>query len=137
MAGTRLTKFELQIMELFWRRGASAVREIQEEFPEDQRPAYTTIQTTVYRLETKGALRIVKRISNANIFEAALSRDQAQGRVIDELVAMLDGQIQPVMAHLARTGQLTLADIQEAERVLREHQKSQKGQKPQKDERRR
>ena len=126
MAPSRLTKLELHIMEMFWRRGASAVREIQEEFPEDQRPAYTTIQTTVYRLETKGALRIVKRISNANIFEAALSRDQAQGRVIDELVAMLDGQIQPVMAHLARTGKLTLADIQEAERVLREHQKSQK-----------
>jgi BlaI family transcriptional regulator, penicillinase repressor len=133
MAPTRLTKFELQIMEIFWRLGASAVREIQEEFPEDQRPAYTTIQTTVYRLETKGALRIVKRISNANIFEAALSRDQAQGRVIDELVAMLDGQIQPVMAHLARTGQLTLADIQEAERVLREHQKSPKQPKEQKE----
>ena len=130
MAPTRLTKFELQLMEIFWRRGASAVREIQEEFPEDERPAYTTIQTTVYRLETKGALRIVKRISNANIFEAAITRDQAQGRVIDELVAMLDGQIQPVMAHLARTGRLTLADIQEAERVLREHQKSQKDRKP-------
>jgi BlaI family transcriptional regulator, penicillinase repressor len=126
MAPPRLTKFELQIMEMFWRRGASSVREIQEEFPEPGRPAYTTIQTTVYRLETKGALRIVKRISNANIFEAALSRDHAHGRVIDELLAMLDGRIQPVMAHLARTGKLTRADIQEAERVLREHQKSRK-----------
>src|SRR5688572_2365164 len=122
----RLTKFELQIMSVFWERGASSVREIQETFPERNRPAYTTIQTTVYRLETKGALRIVKRISNANIFEAAVSRDHAQGRVIDELVSMLDGQIQPVMAHLARTGKLTLADIQEAERILREHQKSEK-----------
>ena len=126
-AATRLTKLELHILELFWKRGASSVREIQEEFPEERRPAYTTIQTTVYRLETKGALRIVKRISNANIFEAAVSRDHAQGRVIDELVSMLDGQIQPVMAHLARTGKLTLADIQEAERILREHQKSEKG----------
>ena len=127
MAGTtRLTKFELRILELFWKRGASSVREIQEEFPDDSRPAYTTIQTLVYRLETKGALRIVKRISNANIFEAAVSRDHAQGRLIDELVAMLDGQIQPVMAHLARTGKLTLADIEEAERILREHQKTQK-----------
>ena len=123
---TRLTKLELRILELFWKRGASSVREIQEEFPEDSRPAYTTVQTTVYRLETKGALRIVKRISNANIFEAAVSRDHAQGRVIDELVSMLDGQIQPVMAHLARTGKLTLADIQEAERILREHQKARK-----------
>jgi predicted transcriptional regulator len=129
MATRRLTKFELQLMDLFWRRGASSVREIQEEFPEDERPAYTTIQTTVYRLERKGALRIVKRISNANIFEAALSRDQAQGRVIDELLAMLDGQIQPVMAHLARTGKLTLADIEAAERVVREHQKSGKERK--------
>ena len=129
MATTRLTKFELQLMELFWTRGASAVREILEQFPEAERPAYTTIQTTVYRLETKGALRIVKRISNANIFEAAISRDQAQGRVIDELVAMLDGQIQPVMAHLARTGQLTLDDIQEAERILRESQRARKERK--------
>jgi predicted transcriptional regulator len=126
MATTRLTKFELQIMELFWRRGASAVREILDEFAADERPAYTTIQTTVHRLETKGALRIVKRISNANIFEAALSRDQAQGRAIDELVAMLDGRIQPVMAHLARTGQLTLDDIHEAERILRESQQAKK-----------
>ena len=123
---TRLTKLELRILELFWKRGASSVREIQEEFPEDSRPAYTTVQTTVYRLEPKGALRIVKRISNANIFEAAVSRDHAQGRVIDELVSMLDGQIQPVMAHLARTGKLTLADIEEAERILREHQKARK-----------
>ena len=126
MAATRLTKLELGILELFWKRGASSVREIQEEFPEAQRPAYTTIQTTVYRMETKGVLRIVKRISNANIFEAAVSRDHAQGRVIDELIALLDGQIQPVMAHLARTGKLTLDDIQEAERILREHQKTPK-----------
>ena len=123
MTVTRLTKFELQLMNLFWKRGPSSVREIQEEFPERDRPAYTTIQTTVYRLETKGALRIVKRISNANIFEAALSREQAHGHVADELLARLDGEIQPVMAHLVRTGKLTLADIQEAERLLREHQK--------------
>lgn len=123
MATTRLTTFELQLMSLFWKRGPSSVREIQEEFPERGRPAYTTIQTTVYRLETKGALRIVKRISNANIFEAALSREEAHGRVADELLARLDGEIQPVMAHLVRTGKLTLADIQEAERLLREHQK--------------
>jgi len=120
---TRLTKFELDIMRLFWKRGPSSVREIQEDFPARDRPAYTTIQTTVYRLETKGALRIVKRISNANIFEAALSRDEAHGHVADELLARLDGEIQPVMAHLVRTGKLTLADIQEAERLLREHQK--------------
>jgi BlaI family penicillinase repressor len=123
MMTRRLTKFELQIMNIFWRRGASSVREIQEEFPAAERPAYTTIQTTVYRLETRGALRIVKRISNANIFDAAISRDEAQGRVIDELLAMLDGEIQSVMAHLVRSDKLKLSDIQEAERALRRHQR--------------
>ena len=126
MASTRLTKLELQIMEVFWTRGACSVREIQEAFPEPGRPAYTTIQTTVYRLETKGAVRIVKRISNANIFEPAISRDDAQSRLVDDLLALLGGKIQPVMAHLVKTGQLTLADIQEAERVLRQHQKERK-----------
>jgi len=123
MASTRLTKLELQIMEVFWTRGACSVREVQEEFPEAGRPAYTTIQTTVYRLEAKGALRIVKRISNANIFGPAISRDAAQSRLVDDLLALLGGKIQPVMAHLVKTGQLTLADIQEAERVLHQHQK--------------
>jgi BlaI family transcriptional regulator, penicillinase repressor len=121
----RLTKFELRIMALFWDLGTPAsVREIQEAFPEDERPAYTTVQTTVYRLERMGALRIVKRISNANIFEAAISREQAHGRVVEDLIAMLDGGIQPAMAHLVKSGKLTLADIREAERVLREHQKT-------------
>ena len=123
MASTRLTKLELQIMEVFWTRGACSVREIQEAFPEPRRPAYTTVQTTVYRLETKGAVRIVKRISNANIFGPAISRDAAQSRLVDDLLALLGGKIQPVMAHLVKTGQLTLADIQEAERVLNQHQK--------------
>jgi len=123
MASTRLTKLELQIMEVFWTRGACSVREVQEEFPEAGRPAYTTIQTTVYRLEAKGALRIVKRISNANIFGPAISRDAAQSRLVDDLLALLGGKILPVMAHLVKTGQLTLADIQEAERVLHQHQK--------------
>src|SRR6185295_18224762 len=116
MAATRLAKLELQIMEVFWTRGACSVREIQEAFPEVGRPAYTTIQTTVYRLETKGAVRIAKRISNANIFEPAISRDEGQGRLVDELLGLLGGKTKPVMAHLVKTGQLTLADIQEAER---------------------
>jgi len=126
MASTRLTRLELRIMDVFWTRGACSVREIQESFPQVGRPAYTTIQTTVYRLETKGALRIAKRISNANIFEAAISRDEAQGRLVDELLAALGGRTQTVMAHLVKTGQLTLADIQEAERALRQHQKERK-----------
>jgi len=105
-------------MEAFWSKGACSVREIQETFPEP-RPAYTTIQTTVYRLETKGALRCVKRISNANIFEAAITRNQAQGKLIDELLSLFGGKTRPVMAHLIETGKLTLDDVREAEEALK------------------
>jgi predicted transcriptional regulator len=120
MASTKLTRLELQIMEALWTKGACSVREIQETFPESKRPAYTTIQTTTYRLETKKAVRIVKRISNANIFEAAISRTEAQGRLVDELLSLFGGGSKPVMAHLIRTGKLTLEDIQEAEKTLRD-----------------
>ncbi len=106
-------------METLWTRGACSVREIQEAFPASKRPAYTTVQTTVYRLERKKAVRISKRISNANIFEAAISRDQAQGRLIDELLSLFGGGTKPVMAHLIETGKLTLDDIKEAEKTLR------------------
>jgi BlaI family penicillinase repressor len=115
----RLTKLEMQIMEALWSLGASSIREIQEAFPEKRRPAYTTIQTTVYRLEGKGALRRVKKISNAHIFEAVVSRHAAQGRIIDELLGLFGGRTQPVMAHLIETGKLTLDDVQEAEKTLK------------------
>jgi BlaI family penicillinase repressor len=115
----KLTKLELQIMETFWSRGACSVREIQEAFPEASRPAYTTVQTTVYRLERKKALRCVKRISNANIFEAAISRNDAQRRLIDELLSLFGGHARPVMAHLVESGKLTLEDVKEAEKDLR------------------
>jgi predicted transcriptional regulator len=106
-------------MEALWSLGASSIREIQEAFPAKRRPAYTTIQTTVYRLETKGALRRVKKISNAHIFEASVSRTAAQGRLIDELLGLFGGRTQPVMAHLIETGKLTLEDVLEAERMLK------------------
>jgi BlaI family penicillinase repressor len=106
-------------MEALWSLGASSIREIQEAFPAKHRPAYTTIQTTVYRLETKGALRRVKKISNAHIFEASVSRHAAQGRLIDELLGLFGGRTQPVMAHLIETGKLTLDDVQEAEKTLK------------------
>jgi BlaI family penicillinase repressor len=115
----RLTKLEMQIMEALWTQGASSIREIQEAFPERDRPAYTTIQTTVYRLEGKGAVKRVKKISNAHIFEASVSRDAAQGRLIDELLGLFGGRTQPVMAHLIESGKLTLDDVQEAEKTLR------------------
>ena len=119
MALPKLTKLELQIMEALWNRGALSIREIQEAFPERDRPAYTTIQTTVYRLEGKKALARVKKISNAHIFEAVVSRNAAQRRLIDELLGLFGGRTQPVMSHLVESGKLTLDDVHEAEKALR------------------
>ncbi len=116
----KLSKLELQIMEALWTHGASSVREVQERFPEKKRPAYTTVQTMIYRLEAKRVLRRVKKISNAHIFETAVSRDAVQRRFIDELLGLFDGRMQPVMAHLVETGKLTLEDVQDAEKRLRE-----------------
>lgn len=123
MPNPKLTKLELQVMEALWQKGACSVREIQETFPESGRPAYTTVQTTVYRLERKKALRCVKRISNANIFEAAISRTEAQHRLIDELLALLGGKGRLVMAHLVESGELTLEDVKEAEKALRKEKR--------------
>jgi BlaI family penicillinase repressor len=124
----KLTKLEFQIMEALWSRGPCSIREIQEAFLERHRPAYSTIQTTVYRLEDKKALRRAKRISNADIFEALISRDAAQKTLIDELLNLLGGQPQPVMAHLVESGKLTLADVQEAEKALRKLSRKEKQQ---------
>jgi BlaI family penicillinase repressor len=128
MAHPKLTKLELQVMEALWQKGACSVREIQETFPEPGRPAYTTVQTTVYRLERKKALRCVKRISNANIFEAAISRKDAQRRLIDELLALFGGGAKLVMAHLVESGELTLDDVKEAEKALRKPSKRERSQ---------
>jgi predicted transcriptional regulator len=106
-------------MDALWNNGISSVREIQQTFPEKGRPAYTTVQTTVYRLERKGAIRCVKRISNANIFEASISRDDAQGRLIDDILHMFGGEAKPVMARLIESGKLTMEDVKEAEDALR------------------
>src|SRR5689334_18078782 len=117
MAFPKLSKLELQIMDTLWTRGECSIREIQEAFPEENRPGFTTIQTMVYRLEAKKALRCTKRIGKANIFEAAISRRAIQGRMIDELLSLFGGK--PVMAHIVKSGQLTLEDVKEAEQELR------------------
>src|SRR5579863_2450474 len=114
----RLSKLELRIMEALWIQGPSSIREIQQCFPEKGRPAYTTVQTMVYRLETKKAVRRARKISNAHIFEAAISRQSAQRKLVDDFLALFGGQTQPVMAHLIETGKLTLEDIQEAEKLI-------------------
>ena len=123
MAVPKLTKLEMQVMEALWSNGPASVREIQESFPAKRRPAYTTVQTLVYRLEGKKAVRRVKKIGNAHIFEAAVSRAVAQHRLIDELLSVFGGRSQPVMARLIETGQLTLDDVKEAEHLLRELEK--------------
>ncbi len=119
MSDRKLTRLELQIMDVLWTRGEASIREVQESFPEKHRPAYTTIQTTVYRLETKNAVRRVKKVGNFHVFEAAVSRDVAQRKLVDDLLALFGGRTQPVMAHLIESGKLTLSDIKEAEKTLR------------------
>jgi predicted transcriptional regulator len=122
----KLTRLELQIMRLVWAHGASSIREIQEGFPSKKRPAYTTVQTTVYRLEQLGALRNTKRIGKANIFEAAISQEDAHRRLIDDLLSLLGGDGKPIMAHLVRTRKVTMDDIKEAEEELRKADKKEK-----------
>jgi len=119
MALARLGRVELQIMEVLWTRGRASIREIQESFPEKKRPAYTTIQTMIYRLEGKQAVRRVKKVGNFHIFEAAVSRENAQRKLIDDFLALFGGRAQPVMAHLIESGRLTLEDVKEAEKALR------------------
>ena len=119
MAGRRLSKLELRIMEALWQHGPASVREVQETFTEATRPAYTTVQTTMYRLETKHAIRRVRKISNAHIFEAVVSRTAAHRRLIDDLLSVFGGRSQPVMAHLIEAGKLTLEDLREAEKTLK------------------
>ena len=115
----KLTRLELQIMEALWTLGAASVREIQEALPAAGRPAYTTVQTIVSRLEAKKALRRIKKVGNAYIFEPQITRSTAQRRLIDELLSFFGGRTQPVVAHLIEAGKLTLDDVHEAERTLR------------------
>lgn len=120
MAPPRLSKLELQIMEALWSSGgALSVREIQEQFPKKGRPAYTTIQTTIGRLEIKKAVVKVRKIGNAHIYEAAVSRNAAQRRLVDDLLALFGGRSQPVMTHLIEAGKLSLEEVQQAEKLVR------------------
>ena len=123
MAAPKLSRLELQIMEALWTHGVSSIREIQQTFPGQDRPAYSTVQTMVYRLETKGAVHRVKKISNAHIFEVVTSRHAAQRGLIDELFSFFGNKTQPVMAQLIESGRLSLEDIEEARKMLRKSEK--------------
>ncbi len=120
MAIPKLGRLELQIMDALWTHGPCTVREVQESLPEEGRPAYTTVLTVVSRLEAKKAVRKVKKVSNAYIFEAAVSRRATQSHMLDDFVRLFGGRMQPLMAQLIEAGQLTLEDVQEAEKLLRE-----------------
>jgi predicted transcriptional regulator len=123
MAAPKLTKLEMKVMDALWSQGPASVREIQQSFPLKDRPAYTTVQTLVYRLEAKKAVRRVKKIGNAHIFEAAVTRTGAEHRLIDDLLSLVGGKPQPVMARLIETGQLTLEDVKAAEQLLKDMEK--------------
>ena len=119
MAPPRLTPLELQIMEVLWTRGFSAVREVQERFPEEARPAYTTVQTVMRRLEAKKVARRTHKIGNAHIFEATVARAAVHRRLVGEMLGLFGGKAQPMVAHLIQMGELTLDDVREAERMLK------------------
>jgi predicted transcriptional regulator len=119
MAKTKFTRLELHILEALWAHGKASIREIQEAFPEP-RPAYTTIQTTVYRLEGKKAVRRVRKISNAHIFEPLVARDLTRHKLLDEILSFFGGKAQPMMAQLAEAGKLTRDDVRELERIIKE-----------------
>jgi len=126
MGKPQLTQLELKIMGALWAQGRASIREIQETFPEKDRPAYTTIQTMVYRLEAKKAVRRVKKVGNFHVFEPVVSRDAAHRKLIDDLLALFGGSTQPVMAHLIESGKLTLEDVREAEKLVRKLEKKEK-----------
>jgi predicted transcriptional regulator len=119
MAAPKLSKLEFEIMEALWAQGESSIREIQDAFPGKRKPAYTTIQTTVYRLEAKEVVKRVRKVGNFHIFAAAISRDAAQRRLIDDLLALFGGRTQPVVAHLVESGKLSMEDVKQAEKALR------------------
>ena len=125
MSKPRLTKLELRILEALWAQGKASIREIQEAFPEP-RPAYTTIQTTIYRLEAKKAVRRVKKISNAHIFEPIIARDVARHRLLDEILSFFGGRALPMMAQLAEAGKLTRDDIRELEKTIEKRDRERK-----------
>ena len=124
----KLARLELQILEMLWALGKASIREIQEKFPEP-RPAYTTIQTTVYRLEAKGAVRRVRKISNAHIFEPLVARDVARHRLLDDILSLFGGRAQPMMAQLAEAGKLTLDDVRELEKTIKTIERQQKAER--------
>jgi BlaI family penicillinase repressor len=131
MRRPKLTRLELQILEILWARGNASIREVQESFPEP-RPAYTTVQTTVYRMETKNAVKRIRKIGNAHLFEPLVSRDSARRRLLDDILSLFGGRAQPMMAQLAEVGKLTREDVRELERTIAQLEKKRKAERSRK-----
>ena len=131
MRRPKLTRLELQILEILWARGNASIREVQESFPEP-RPAYTTIQTTVYRMEAKDAVKRIRKIGNAHLFEPLVSRDTARRRLFDDILSLFGGRAQPMMAQLAELGKLTREDVRELERTIAQLEKKRKAERSRK-----
>jgi len=131
MPRPKLTRLELQILEILWARGNASIREVQESFPEP-RPAYTTIQTTVYRMEAKDAVRRIRKVGNAHLFEPLVSRDTARRRLLDDILSLFGGRAQPMMAQLAEVGKLTREDVRELERTIAQLEKKRKAERSRK-----
>ena len=131
MGRPKLTRLDLQILEILWARGNASIREVQESFPEP-RPAYTTIQTTVYRMETKDAVRRIRKVGNAHLFEPLVPRDAARRRLLDEILSLFGGRAQPMMAQLAEVGKLTREDVRELERTIAQLEKKRKAERSRK-----
>lgn len=123
MALPRLSKLELTIMEALWSKGPCSIREIHETFPARHKLAYSTVQTMVYRLEAKKALRRVKKIGTAFVFEATVSREAAQRKLIDDLLSLFGGQSRPIIAHMIEAGSFTREDVEEANKLVQEHER--------------
>ena len=123
MAVPKLSKLEFQIMETLWVRGEASIREVLDSLPAKGRPAYNTIQTMIYRMEPKGVVRRVKRVGNFHVFEAVITRDAAQRRVIDDLLSYFGGQSQLLMAHLIESGKISLSDVRQAEQIVKNHRR--------------
>ena len=123
MAAPKLSKLEFQIMETLWVRGEASIREILDSLPAKGRPAYNTIQTMIYRMEPKGVVRRVKRVGNFHVFEAVITRDAAQRRMIDDLLSYFGGQSQLLMAHLIESGKVSLSDVRQAEQIVKNHRR--------------
>src|SRR5580693_7046525 len=123
MAVPKLSKLEFQIMETLWVRGEASIREILDSLPAKGRPAYNTVQTMIYRMEPKGVVRRAKRVGNFHVFEAVITRDAAQRRVIDDLLSYFGGQSQLLMAHLIESGKISLSDVRQAEQIVKNHRR--------------